>query len=108
MIRWLVVGAAVSVALVLAAPGVAQREEPLTELWSEYPLVQTVEATGSQNIGPFLPPSDPEAAPISGDSTRWSVWLGVAALGLIAVLVAARTAPAAASAPAAARWPGAR
>jgi hypothetical protein len=97
VIRWLVVGAAVSVALVLAAPGVAQREEPLTELWSEYPLVQTVEATGSQNIGPFLPPSDPEAAPISGDSTRWSVWLGVAALGLIAVLVAARTAPAVAS-----------
>ena len=78
MIRWLAVGAAVSLALVLAAPGAAQREEPLKELWSEYPLVPKVEATRSQDIGPFLPPSDPEATPISGDPTRWSLWSGFA------------------------------
>jgi hypothetical protein len=98
VIRWLAVGAAMFAALVLAGPGAAQREEPLTELWSEYPLVPKVEATGSQNVGPFLPPSDPESTPISGDSTPWRVWLVVAAIGLMAVLVAARTTlPAAAS-----------
>jgi len=106
MIRWLV-GAAISAALVLAAPGAAQREEPLTELWSEYPLVPKVEATGSgsQDIGPFLPPSDPDAAPISGDSTRWDVWLVAATLGLVAMLVVARkTLPAAASGRRAHAW----
>jgi len=91
VIRWLAVGAALSLALVLPAPSVAQRPEPLTKLWSEYPLVPEVDATGSPSIGPFLPPSDPEVAPVSGDSTRWSVWLAAIAAALIAVLVAART-----------------
>ena len=91
MIRWLAVGAAVCLALVFATPGVAQRPEPLTKLWSEYPLLPEVEATGSPSIGPFLPPSDPEVAPASGDSMRWSVWLAAIAAGLIGVFVAVRT-----------------
>lgn len=84
--------------LVLAAPAVAQSEMP-TELWKEYPLVQTVERTETgtalgplPDVGPLLPP-DPEVAPASDDSTRWSVWLALLGLGAVAILFAVRTAP---------------
>jgi hypothetical protein len=82
--------------LLLAAPAGAQTSEMPTELWSEYPLVQKVERpspTQSSAIGPLLPPSDPEATPSAGESTRWSVWLAALALGSIVLLLAARTVP---------------
>jgi hypothetical protein len=86
--------------LLLAAPAGAQTSEMPTELWSQYPLVQKVERpkpkpspTQSSAIGPLLPPSDPEATPSAGESTRWSVWLAALALGSIVLLVAARTVP---------------
>ena len=89
--------------LVLAAPALAQSEMP-TELWYEYPLVQTVERTETgtalgplPDVGPFLPP-DPEVAPAPAESTRWSIWLALLALGVVAIMFAVRTAsPAVAS-----------
>ncbi len=84
------VGAAIVVVLVLATPGFAQQPDQPTKLWSEYPLVPEVEPNEPQSIGPLLPPSDSETAAVSGDS-RWGVWLAVAALGLIALFVAARS-----------------
>ena len=91
VIRWLAIGAGATIALVLAGPGAAQRADQPTELWSEYPLVPKLEPSASPSIGPLLPPLDTEAAPVSGDSTRWGVWLAVFALGLIALLLVART-----------------
>ena len=69
MSRWPAVVGATSVALVLAATASAQAEKPPTELWSEYPLVQEVERSGSPSIGPFLPPVDPGTEPIAGGDT---------------------------------------
>ena len=96
--RTLAVSAGLWCVLVLAAPAVAQSEMP-TELWKEYPLVQTVERTETgtaigplPDIGPLLPP-DPEAAPASDGSARWSVWLVLLGLGAVALLFAVRTAP---------------
>jgi hypothetical protein len=75
--------------LVVAAPAGAQSEMP-TELWSEYPLVQTVERPEAGTaVGPFLPP-DPEAAPATGESTWWSLWLALLALSAIGMVYAVR------------------
>jgi hypothetical protein len=94
-------GAAVFSILVLASPAGAQTSEMPTELWSQYPLVQKVERAKStaqsaaepSAIGPLLPPVDPEAAPASGASTRWGVWLAALALGFVTLLFVARTVP---------------
>jgi hypothetical protein len=102
--RTLLACAALFWILVLAAPAGAQRSSDTpTELWSEYPLVPKVESTESRTIGPLLPPSDSETVPAPGDSTRWSVWLAVATLGLVALLLTARTLRAVSAADATAR-----
>jgi len=97
--RWPAVVSAASVALLLVATASAQSEEPPTELWSEYPLVQEVERSGSPNVGPFLPPVNPGTEPVAGGTTPWAVWLVAVALGLLAILAVTRgtlsTAPAA-------------
>ena len=93
MIRWTAVLGATSVALLLAATASAQSEEPPTELWSEYPLVQKVERNGSASVGPFLPPVDPGAGaePVAGGgTTQWAVLLVAVALGLLAILAVTR------------------
>ncbi|HKX47127.1 MAG TPA: hypothetical protein VJM06_00550 [Gaiellaceae bacterium] len=94
MTRILTLSVALCCALVLGVHAGAQSEMP-TQLWSEYPLVQKVESTGTSKtvgIGPFLPPADPDADPAPEDSTRWSIWLALLALGAVAILYAARTA----------------
>jgi len=91
VIRWPAVLGATSVALLLAATASAQSEELPTELWSEYPLVQEVERSGSPSIGPFLPPVDPGTEPVAGGgATPWAVWLAAGALGLLAVVAVTR------------------
>lgn len=96
--RTLALSAVLWCGLVVAAPAVAQSEMP-TELWKEYPLVQTVERTETgtalgplPDVGPFLPP-DPEAAPAPEGSTRWSLWLALLGLAAVATFFAVRTAP---------------
>jgi hypothetical protein len=96
--RTVVLSAVLWCVLVLAAPAVGQSEMP-TELWEEYPLVQTVERTETgtalgqlPDVGPFLPP-DPEAAPAPEGSTRWSLWLALLGLAMVATFFAVRTAP---------------
>jgi hypothetical protein len=74
-----------------AVPARAQDQMP-TELWSEYPLVEKVQHVQSTSIGPLLPPSSVDTASPPGESTRWSLWLAVAAVGVLAVLLALRTA----------------
>jgi hypothetical protein len=100
--RALYVAAALFWLLVLAAPAAAQKSSDMpAELWSEYPLVQKVERAQStaqsagepSAIGPLLPPTDPEAVPAPGESTRWGVWLAALALGFFALLLVARTVP---------------
>jgi hypothetical protein len=94
MTRILALSTALCCALVLAVHAGAQSEMP-TRLWSEYPLVQKVESTGASKTvssGPFLPPANPDAAPAPEDSTRWSVWLALLALGAVVILYTVRTA----------------
>ena len=102
LMRFAYISAALLWILVLAAPAGAQKSSEMpTELWSEYPLVQKVERAQSpaqsagepSAIGPLLPPADPEAAPVSGESTRWGLWLALLGLGAIAVVFAVRAAP---------------
>jgi hypothetical protein len=86
--------AALLVGAVLVGPAGAQSDMP-TELWSEYPVVQKVQRTQQTeqtSIGPLLPPTNPDAAPVPSETTRWSLWLPVVAVGLLVVLFAARTA----------------
>jgi hypothetical protein len=106
--RALLASAALLSILVLAAPVGAQKSSDMpTELWSAYPLVQKVERSKStaesRSIGPLLPPSATETVPVSGDATRWGVWLAVATLGLLAALLTARTIRAVSAADATAR-----
>jgi hypothetical protein len=82
----------VASALVLATPAAAQDGGLPTELWSEYPLVQTVERTSQPGVGPFLPPTDAGAAPGSDDAPPWGLWALAAAAGAAALLVATRLA----------------
>jgi hypothetical protein len=92
VIRWAAVLGA-SVALLLAASASAESEQPPTELWSEYPLVQEVERDGSASVGPFLPPVDPGAGAeaVAGDGTTpLAVWLVAITLGLLAILAITR------------------
>jgi hypothetical protein len=88
----------VASALLLAAPAAAQDGGMPTELWSEYPLVQTVERTSQPGLGPFLPPTDAVVAPGSEDTPPWGLLALAAAAGVMALLVATRlTRPAPAS-----------
>jgi hypothetical protein len=77
-------------ALLLTAPAAAQDGGMPTELWSEYPLVQTVERTSQPGLGPFLPPTDAVAAPGSEDTPPWGLLALAAAAGVMALLVATR------------------
>jgi hypothetical protein len=79
-------------AVALAPSAAAQGEEMPTQLWSEFPLVQEVERTGTPSVGPFLPPSDSGTAPVSDDPAPWGLWALAAAAGLAALLVATRLA----------------
>ena len=90
MIRWTAVLGATFVALLVAATASGQSKELPTELWSEYPLVQEVERSGSPSVGPFLPPVDPSTEPIGGGTTPLAVWLVAVALGLLAILAVTR------------------
>jgi hypothetical protein len=97
-VRRLVLLTGIAVLIASALPGVAaaQEEDPPTELWSEYPLVQEPERSSTPSIGPFLPPTPPES-PSAGDPVNWGLWALVAALGVGAALVALRVARTAAA-----------
>jgi hypothetical protein len=97
MMRTFVLSAVLLCVLVLATHAGAQSEMP-TELWQEYPLVQTVERTETgtaaesllpPDVGPFLPP-DPEVAVAPTESTQWSWWLALLGLAAVATVMAAR------------------